>query len=454
MKRTNHDLRDMKSCRFNDVTVTSDFLKIIKAHIIPLLKLKNNKLNEKYNLIAQILACMLEAHKLGKVLADSRDNSSNASHRICLYDALIKARILKVCIGSEISEKVSRYAFTTKGKKIFENLKTSDAIDFLFDTPVTKDKNAYCSDRAPVILRTEKPTSKKKIKKTSKKKITIPFPERMDKYTFEFVERREQHVMRINLANLNHHTWECPIINDKGQSTMMQINPCVRSIFNENFDQGGRLFSRGASGYQSLETAKRLTMLIDGKAIAEVDYSGCQFRMLYHLKKIDFEGDVYMPEKLLPELYMACHSDKFKKKGRSYIKKIANIIINAKSQVAAIGAASKAFRDDNDKTGTLGIIIYKICKTSPKELVCKIKEIHEPINNFFFTGAGLRLQRKESEIIVHVLNRFVNWRLPALSLHDAIICRDEDAELAKRLMEKLYIKEFKFTPILKIDRTY
>jgi hypothetical protein len=254
-KINNYHLRDKDSCRFSSVNVKPEFLTYVKTAVVTLLELKNNKLNEKYDLIAQIISNMLEAHQKGKVLADSRNTGSNASCRIQLYNALLDAGILKVCIGSEKSKMVSRYAFTSKGEQLFKNLQISDVIDFSFDTPITQNRSAYDSNRAPVILRQAK-KHKNGSKRKHNGKITIPFPKRLNKDTLKYIRRLENRIMRINAHNLNHHQWEYPVnINDSLR--LAQVNPCVRAIFNNDFKHGGRLYSRGISGYQTLSREER-----------------------------------------------------------------------------------------------------------------------------------------------------------------------------------------------------
>ena len=438
--RDNYELRDdMESHVFQCCTLLPSFSEFIKAKVIPRLELTNSKPEEKHHLIAQILARMLEANHSNKSLSDSRNNSSKANSRIPIYDALIKANILKICLGSEISGKVSRYGFTNKGTNIFKHFKTFDAIDFLFDIPITQNRASYNSDRAPVILRTE----------NKGKKEQIPFPRKMDKIILEFVQQREESIMLINKANLAFN-WELPVMNDNAQVIAhIQLNPCVRSIFNDNFELGGRLFTRGASGYQSLSRLERKTMLVDRKTTTEIDFSGCQLRMLYHYEGIDYTGDVYMPEKIFPELYTGKYPDEYLVASRNYIKIVTNIIINADFYGKAIKSICKEYRDD--KSGLLEQIIYKICKTKPSRLVNRIKELHEPIQKYFFTGKGLCLQGEETKIIIKVLDRFVKLGKPALSLHDAIICREEDIQLGQRLMSEFYVQKFRFEPVIKLQ---
>ena len=49
---------------------------------------------------------------------------------------------------------------------------------------------------------------------------------------------------------------------------------------------------------------------------------------------------------------------------------------------------------------------------------------------------------------------FIKRGIPALSLHDAIICRNDNTLLAQKLMIKFYNKKFGFNPVIKINRTY
>ncbi len=76
-------------------------------------------------------------------------------------------------------------------------------------------------------------------------------------------------------------------------------------IFRPNFARGGRLYSRGAFGYQALSKKQRRRITVDGEPVAELDFSGYQPRLLYHRMGMDFpkEFDIYMPEMIFPAVY-------------------------------------------------------------------------------------------------------------------------------------------------------
>jgi len=95
-----------------------------------------------------------------------------------------------------------------------------------------------------------------------------------------------------------------------------------RVFNNGKFTEGGRFYG---GEYQSLNENKRSKILIDYKKTCEVDYSAFHARMLYHLAGINCEDDPYQMVKPEPEL-------------RPLIKKMMQMLINAKSLSKAIGA--------------------------------------------------------------------------------------------------------------------
>jgi hypothetical protein len=188
-------------------------------------------------------------------------------------------------------------------------------------------------------------------------------------------------------------------------------------------------------------------MLIDGENIAEIDYSGYHLRMLYHKSKVDFKGDVYQPKRLLPELYKKKYSDESREAGRKYIKKLTNIILNAETYPQAVKAGQKELFDNK----IFRHVISDICQTSPKELINQIKKTHKPVAEYFHTGIGLKLQRTDLDLMLKILFKFNKLGKPALSLHDAILCKKSDAPLAEQFMRKIYFNLFGYKPEITYD---
>jgi hypothetical protein len=66
----------------------------------------------------------------------------------------------------------------------------------------------------------------------------------------------------------------------------------------------------------------------------------------------------------------------------------------------------------------------------------RIKAKHEPIAIFFFTGAGLRLQYRDSCIAEKVMMHFAKQGMPCLSVHDSFIVQERYARELEAVMRE------------------
>ena len=73
-----------------------------------------------------------------------------------------------------------------------------------------------------------------------------------------------------------------------------------------------------------------------------------------------------------------------------------------------------------------------------KRLVNAILMKHDAIRDSFNTGAGLRLQRKDSDIVTKLLNEFVNNNIPLVTVHDSAIVQVRHVQSLKMLMAEAY----------------
>ena len=446
------DLRKRKSHVFQPLKLSTTFINFVQTEILPELQLGNRILEKKHERIQQILGNVVLAYIAGGiVLADSRNTGGEAKTRIPMYDELTKMEILQKQNGSENSQKVARYAPTSLFAQKVIKLNFLDIVNPLLDEPITKQKpfqgKRQPTEFAPVILREKYDISDPKEAGHRWIKKSIPFPKMKDA-ELASIQGWEQIIMQLNEANLKNHSWVYTVLDKCGNPVgLNQPNPVVRAIFNNDFKHGGRLYSRGANGYQNISKAERRTMQIDGEGIAEVDFSGYHTRMLYHIMHIDFKGDVYQPKKLLPKFYKKHYSGELRNAGRKYIKTLTNIILNAETYKQAVAAAQKELFDNK----LYKQAIVDTCQTSPKQLIGRTKQIHKPIARYFHTGIGLELQCTDAFLMRKVLYKFIKLDKPALSLHDAVLCKKSDAVLAEKFMQETYFDFFGYKPEIAYD---
>ena len=145
---------------------------------------------------------------------------------------------------------------------------------------------------------------------------------------------------------------------------------------------------------------------------------------------------------------------------RTLAKKLLNIILNASSEATskkAIGRLISGWRKrnghriQNHRDAQLyATVVSAICRTDVAGIVDALKIIHQPIAHRFFTGIGSRLQATvDGPLMLNILGRLMQANIPALSLHDAVLCRLRDAAAVEAMMRERYRLRFGFLPVIK-----
>lgn len=81
-------------------------------------------------------------------------------------------------------------------------------------------------------------------------------------------------------------------------------------------------------------------------------------------------------------------------------------------------------------------------------LVNKFGQYHKPIRQFLLSGKGLELQYKDSIIMASILERMTRRGIPALPVHDSVICPAKDEDYLRQVMTEEYEKVMGYTPII------
>lgn len=221
----------------------------------------------------------------------------------------------------------------------------------------------------------------------------------------------------------------------------------LHRVFNEGdlaFSKGGRFYG---GWYQTLSPKElRESIFINGNPTAEIDFSGHHIRMLYHQSGLKYENDPYdfaWEEEKKDYLHLSGAELEMKKKEvRSKYKAVGLISINAEKKGAA-GAIKEKLEQEK--------IYYGSGKGCIKELMSKMKNNHEPIKDFLFSGVGLDLQNSDSRIMEQILMALYEKGILALCIHDSIIVEAQYSELANSVMVEAYKAFFDgFEPVLKV----
>lgn len=203
-----------------------------------------------------------------------------------------------------------------------------------------------------------------------------------------------------------------------------------RTFNNANFDEGGRLYG---GWWINTPKALRPKITINGQQTVELDYSGCAVRMLYHERDIDYRDDPYFLDALAAyEAKMELRPNHF----REGIKTMTQALINDCN-----GSEPERIRLPN------GLSFRPAFKR--QEVRHMIEEKHAPIADAFGTGAGLRLQRRDSDLALTIVTELMGRDIAALPIHDSFLTTEERRGALFASMEKEYNKAFGFNPIIR-----
>ena len=212
---------------------------------------------------------------------------------------------------------------------------------------------------------------------------------------------------------------------------LIELDGRLYRVFNNgNFNEGGRFYG---ADYQLLNSEQRKAILINGNKTVEVDFQALHPRMLYHLKRIDYQDDPYTAVSNVKEL-------------RKPIKKMMQMMINAKTKPKAIGAFEKFLKAEPE----FGNILYPI-GLDARELINIIAGKHKKLHEFFNTGIGIVLQKRDSQIAESVLKYFMKKDVVCLCVHDSFIVEDKYGDELIDVMKKEYKKEMGFEGKVKVN---
>jgi hypothetical protein len=232
------------------------------------------------------------------------------------------------------------------------------------------------------------------------------------------------------------------------------VNPCLRQHHAGELFRGMRLYSWSGLSGQALTKRQRRTIRIDGEPATELDYSGFAPRLLYHLSGRNIQGDVYGCERVLRMTYRRL-SDREAEIARHFVKKITNALFH-------VGSENEALRSIRHQVMThpRGEFIREILRregVKAKGLLERLRYAHESLpEEVFFNRIGMDLMREEGLLMLDVLYTLAVPRdvrtmrcVPALGIHDGIVCRRGDEPIVREAMESVYRWKYGFDPVIK-----
>lgn len=201
---------------------------------------------------------------------------------------------------------------------------------------------------------------------------------------------------------------------EAAQSFDFSARTVYRVCNNSDWEQGGRFYG---AWWTSCPSRLRPYILINGKRTVEVDYSELHAAMLY---AGDGQTIPYDP-------YERCLTKADDKSERKLVKQTFNALLNADS----IDRISEIDDSSAEITG-------RGWKDSKRYIVGKYPEFRQ----YFGSGVGLRLQRKDSDLAETVMLRFEAMGYARLPVHDSFIVHHGLQDELEQIMREAFEEEF------------
>jgi hypothetical protein len=430
----NYHLRELPSRRFSPAKIPTGFVARFNKQILPRLSFTGYKLKQKQEMALQVCYALLMSNHAGECVADCRDNSKSQSRlKIQVWDAFVKSKLARQCTGSKVSKLDTVYRATDKLIQEFEEMKKLSEI---LETSLARNTiERIPTDLALVVLQTRE-SGKREILRI----------DNLPSGVVRYLKETENKVEAVNRQNLCHGWMALAKYPDSFREYAHQINPCLRQVHSNEIGSAARLYSWSAVSGQNLTKDQRQQIKIDGEPVAEFDFSCMAIRMLYHYQNIDLRNDAYRPGKIFPIFGKSCRDRELKASVRSFIKQATNICLNTSSKREAIGAIAKCLKENYPEVIRPMKSIEQI-KVS--ELVDRIVNAHPDISYRFFSIIGLRLMTIDGAMMLEILHRLAKQGIPALGIHDSVVCKIKNAATVENAMRDVYCFFVSFPPVIR-----
>ena len=265
---------------------------------------------------------------------------------------------------------------------------------------------------------------------------------------------KEKRIMKSMVERYNSYMLGQVVLDAKGTRLTTSLN----RIFNrgdETFSKGGRFYATGNS-YQVMPESERSKITINGEGVFELDYKSIHIAMWCAMNYITLpEGyDVYS---LYNESHYELDDDKVSyfvnniredyNPLRNIQKRIWLIMINCgkegrsrkQNRIEAIEAIKKALaEDENDETPIHLRKFYGVTVSSVEAVVDYIYESFTFLQDLLYSDMGIKLMKKDSDIMNLILNWCVDKDIPVLCVHDSVLCPQGKVGEVMSLMKQAY----------------
>lgn len=249
-----------------------------------------------------------------------------------------------------------------------------------------------------------------------------------DKSLIDYDESRSIDQMRRQLSAQN----EAIMSSDFGQ--LLPFPGRLRRIFNQSFERGGRFYAEGGS-WQSLSKAERQQISINGESVVEIDYTAFHPVLAYAECGLPPPVEPYSVPGFSRDLVKVAFNILLNSSCRSGARhEIANKPMMAEALLDIRRFDNESIFDFRQRLSTADPLYAQRASLAASQLIEALLEKHAPINGLFFTGAGVRLQRRDSDIAEAVMKSMRQQGIVVLPVHDSFLVAASKAHLLEAAM--------------------
>jgi len=206
-----------------------------------------------------------------------------------------------------------------------------------------------------------------------------------------------------------------------------------RKFCRGSWDCGGRFYADA----QNIPSDWRKHMRIDGEPVTELDYDNLHIAMLYAEEEKRLSGDAYS---VTSEFDLGAEMDEvlglreeeiqfYRRQQRTVVKRALNVLINAENYQSAYKALKHhGWTEEID--APLANDVFKL-------LVDALRKKHRAIDDHFHSDAGIRLQRKDSDLAYEVMTQ-----TGAFGIHDGFVIEASREGELRSAMKRAFAEEY------------
>lgn len=245
------------------------------------------------------------------------------------------------------------------------------------------------------------------------------------------------------LKGYNEHLSDFKFYDKNGK---LIAEPFLRRIFNTSFEMGGRYYTQ-MGVIQTMASEDRLKITVDGRKCCEVDAVALHPSILATRAGINVDYDPYDFEVPAEIDYEAIEKYKIKYGRNQYdpvrnLNKIAVLLsFNNKTRGAALQSISRKLRDDANLPEK-DRMYFGVNFIDINQLYANMANRNLAISESFGSNAGAFLQWLDSAWMERVLGYMIQQNIPAIPVHDSIVCPEDCADIVVKAMTLAYEQSF------------